>query len=90
MCDEAFRKRWKEDVVIYKKKGKYSCFPSLGKLDEETVAVQFDTRDKPTHYQIGGGSKEDPCINLWFQTGLQRHSDQKCKRLKEGKWHCQK
>ena len=59
-------------------------------LDEETVAVQFDTRDKPTHYQTGGGSKEDPCINLWFQTGLQRHSDQKCKRLKEGKWHCQK
>ena len=34
MCDEAFRKRWKEDVVIYKKKGKYSCFPSLGKLDD--------------------------------------------------------
>jgi len=56
MCDETFRKVWKEDIVIYKEKGKYSCFPCLRKLDKETVAVQFDTRDNPTHFHTTGGT----------------------------------
>lgn len=56
MCNETSRKEWKEDIVVYKEKGKYSCSPSLGKLGEKTVAIQFDTRDKPTHFQTTGGA----------------------------------
>ena len=47
-----------KNVVIYKKKGVYACFPSLLKLEGDALITNFNTKIRRSHIDPTGGSKK--------------------------------
>jgi len=45
-----------EDVIIFKERDVYACFPSLYRLDDGTLATSFGTRARRSHIDPTGGS----------------------------------
>jgi hypothetical protein len=46
-----------ENVIIYKEKGVYACFPNLFKAEDGTLVANFGTRTTKTHHDGTGGAK---------------------------------
>jgi hypothetical protein len=46
-----------ENVIIYKKKGVYACFPSLLKAEYGTLVTTFGTRTFKSHHDNTGGTE---------------------------------
>lgn len=46
-----------EQVIIYKEKGVYACFPNLFKAEDGTMVVSFSTKITKSHHDSRGGQK---------------------------------
>ena len=68
-----------DEVVIYKQEGKYSCFPELFRLNNDTFVVTFGVRNTSSHYDPSGSSKQMISIDggkYWTETATKHYDNE--------------